>query len=346
MNKNKMSLKEFTLNQLWWSIIVALFFRKNCFTYIDSLSITTSKVIYWSLIIILTVCGFFATYSNKRNSISIMANAVLPCGIYLLITYFRYFTVWYWIIIGICIITVIVCTIFYTSKHRNNKKVFSKKQLSQLLHADRVIASAFILVMIISIGTNNMLGNPMIRSYKSSVTSAEDSAYYTVENHIDEFKKFDDELWQQLSQKEKLSLLELVKNCEISSLGITHEIKLGSSILSPATIGFYYEPTHQILIDSKHLNNDRPKEVLHTLLHEMYHALQYEQVKAFGYIPDKYKSLYGFSDYIEYAEEFNDYADANDDYFLYDNQRVEKQADNYAEERVAVYLALIEEISQ
>ena len=341
MNKNTMTLKEFVLTQLWWSGIASVFFRKSCYTCFLGLSATASKVVYWSLLVVLTVSGFLVTYRKSRNNISIMANAVFPSSVYLLITYFEYFNIYYWILIILCFITVAVYSVIILSAkikgNRDTNKVI-KKRCVHLLHTNRVIISAFMLLVIFSIGTNSMFGNPMFKTNIKSVNSASDTEWM-VENNIDTISKLDK--WHELSRAEKLDILGVIRNIELCHLGLTHEVELETSILGVATLGYYNEQTHQILLDTKHLDNDPPEAVLHTLLHEMYHALQYEQVKAFSYIPEKYKRVYGFSDYIEYTNEFGDYVTATDDYFVYDNQQVEKLADKYAEERTQIYLDLI-----
>lgn len=341
MDKNTMHLREFVLTQLWWSGVASVFFRKSCFTCFPGLSTTASKVVYWSLVAVLTVCGFIATYRKRRTNVSIMTNAIFPSSVYLLITYFEYFNIYYWILIVLCFITVVVYSVIILSAkikgNRDTNKVM-KKRCVHLLHTNRVIISAFMLLLIFSIGTNSMFGNPMFKTNIKSVNSASDTEWM-VENNIDTISKLDK--WHELSRAEKIEVLGVIRNIEICHLGLTHEVELGTSILGVATLGYYNEQTHQILLDTKHLDNNPPEAVLHTLLHEMYHTLQYEQVKAFSYIPEKYKGVYGFSDYIEYTNEFGNYVTATDDYFVYDNQQVEKLADKYAEERTQIYLDLI-----
>ena len=338
-----MTLKEFVLTQLWWSGVASVFFRKSCFTCFPGLSATTSKVVYWSLLVVLTVSGFLVTYHKSRNNISIMANAVFPSSVYLLITYFEYFNIYYWILILLCFITVVVYSVkilLTKDKDTRNPSKSLKRRMFYLLHADRVIISTFMLLAIFSIGTNSMFGNPMFKTEIKSVNSASDTEWM-VENNIDTISKLSSDKWYDLSRAEKLDVFGVIRNIEICHLGLTHEVELGTSVLGVATLGYYSEQTHQILLDTKHLDNDPTETVLHTLLHEMYHALQYEQVKAFSYIPEKYKGVYGFSDYIEYTNEFGNYVTATDDYFVYDNQQVEKLADKYAEERTQIYLDLI-----
>ena len=184
--------------------------------------------------------------------------------------------------------------------------------------------------------------------YKTSIPSAPSvftSKKWTVEQQIDTVKKLQSDLWKELSREEKQEVLGVVRNIELRHLGITHSVDLGFSVLKVNTLGSYNENVYQILIDLNHLDKSPVDEVLHTVLHEIYHVYQHEQVQILEHIPEKYINLRMFSDIKDYAEEIANYTNG-DDYLSYRSQALERNANDYADEGVADYYKLIQQYTK
>lgn len=347
--KNTMSKTGYILTQLWYSLLAMFWFRSTCFTLVFDLTKDWSRGIYWLILLITTIWGYKLTYKTKRNGFSILVNAVLPNGIYLIISYFKYFTTIYWIVLGIGVLLSICFGILIFSMKVKPSVDFSnlfKCRVRHFLHGTRSIATICMAVLIVSVGTNSFLGNPMYKTSVESTNSVFTSKSWTVEQQIDTVKKLQPEIWKELSKEEKQDVLGVVRNIELRYLGINHPVELGFSVLEVNTLGSYRENLYQVLIDLHHLDKSHADEVLHTLLHEMYHAYQHEQIKVLEYIPEEYQELLMFSNPIEYAEEVANYTDGDEDYFLYKMQSLELMANSYADNSVNEYYELIEKYTQ
>lgn len=347
--KNTMSKREYILTQLWYSLLAAFWFRSTCFTLIFNLSKDWSRVIYWCILFITTIWGYKLTYKTKRNGFSVFVNAVLPNGIFLIISYFKYFTPVYWIVLGAgVLLSICFGVLIFSMKVKPGvdlSKLF-KCRVRRFLHGTRSIATVCMALLVVSIGTNSFLGNPMYKTSIESTNSVLTSKSWTVEQQIDTVKKLQPEIWEELSKDEKQDVLGVVRNIELRYLGINHPVELGFSVLEVNTLGSYSENLYQVLIDLHHLDKSPADEVLHTLLHEMYHVYQHEQIKVLEYIPEEYQELLMFSNPNEYAEEVANYTDGDDDYFSYRMQSLELMANSYADTGVEQYYELIDKYTK
>ncbi len=347
--KNTMSKMEYVLTQLWYSLLAILWFRSTCFTLLYNLNKDKSIIVYWFIVIITSAWGYKLTYKTKRNGFSIFVNAVLPNGFYAILSYANYFTPFYWVLIGICVfLCVALGVLIFSVKPNSNTDMLKllKFRFKHFLHGTRSIVAICLAVVIVSIGTNSFLGNPMYKTNIQSSTSVFDSKPWTVEKQIDVVEKLRPEIWGELSRCEKQAVLGTVRNIEIKYLGITHPVELGFSVLEPNTLGEYRENLHQVVIDLKHLDTSPVEDILKSLLHEMYHAYQYEQIKVLEYVPKEYQQLLMFSNPIEYAEEVVNYTDGDDNYFSYRMQTLEMMANNYADSGCTQYFELIDKYTQ
>lgn len=238
--KNTMGKMEYVLTQLWYSFLTTLWFRSTCFTLIFDLSKDWSSVIYWCIIFITTVWGYKLTYKTKRNGFSVFVNAVLPNGIYLVISYFKYLTPVYWIVLGVGVLLSICLGVLIFSMKAKPGVDFSKLfkcRGRRFLHGTRSIVAICMSVLIISIGTNSLLGNPMYQTKIESVNSAFTAKSWTVEQQIDTVQKLQPHIWNDLSREEKQDVLGTVRNIELRYLGISHPVELGFSVLEVDTYG-------------------------------------------------------------------------------------------------------------
>ena len=347
--KNTMSKTEYILTQLWYSFLAMIWFRNTCFTLAFDLSKELSCVVYWGISIITIIWGYKLTYKTKRNGFSVFVNAVLPNGIYLIISYFKYFTTIYWVVLGTgVLLSICLGVLIFSMKVKQGaelSKLFKCRAI-RFLHGMRSIASICMVVLIVSIGTNSFLGNPMYKTNIESTSSVFTSKSWTVEQQIDVVKKLQPDVCAELSMEEKQDVLGVVRNIELRYLGINHPVELGFSVLEVNTLGSYNENLYQVLIDLHHLDKSPIDEVLHTLLHEMYHVYQHEQIKVLEYIPEEYQELLMFSNPIEYAEEVANYTDGDDDYFSYRMQSLELMANSYADSGVEQYYELIDKYTK
>ncbi|MBR4881269.1 MAG: hypothetical protein IKU19_05005, partial [Clostridia bacterium] len=137
--------------------------------------------------------------------------------------------------------------------------------------------------------------------------------------------------------------LSVIKDIEADYLGINHEIYLSVDFTDEGTLSYYSHREHKIVISAEHIKNGSPYDVLHTLLHESYHAYSYQVVDLYRNVPDEYKRMRLFKNAQRYEEEFSSYVNGNDDYFGYISQFCEMDANQYAEIMAGEYYCVIDD---
>lgn len=190
---------------------------------------------------------------------------------------------------------------------------------------------------------NTFLGNGIYKADSEPSPYLEEPSEWIVKNQFETVKLIKEENWNELDTKEKLDVLEVIKNIEMRYLGVNHEVFLKTEELDPDTLANYSEAEYTITIDIDHLRNSSPQDVLRSLGHESYHAYQFQQVRLYKTIPDEYKDMLMFANAKEYEYEFANYKDADDGYLAYVSQTAEKNAANYGQLIVKEYYGLIEQ---
>lgn len=118
---------------------------------------------------------------------------------------------------------------------------------------------------------------------------------------------------------------------------------MSTADLSEGTLAYYSETQHQIVIDLEYLNSSHSYDVLETLIHECTHAYQYEQVALYQKLDEESRNLLMFYDASVYLEEFADYEDGSEDFFLYYSQLAEINARKAGEEEAQEYIERVNE---
>ena len=167
-----------------------------------------------------------------------------------------------------------------------------------------------------------------------------DQTEYTIENSVDVLAGLEDSRWKEMSLEERLDLARLIKNIEVCYLGIPHgvAVELGDA---DGVLAKYSDTDKQILIDAEYLSRATGREVLHTVCHEMYHAYQYRLCEAYDSVGDEYKDLLIFANVDDYRYEMENYIDVSEDEEAHSRQKLEENADSYADDAVGDYFRKI-----
>lgn len=163
---------------------------------------------------------------------------------------------------------------------------------------------------------------------------------YTIENSIGSLAGFEDSRWDALTLEERLELVRLVKNIEICYLGIPHDIsvELGDT---DGILAKYNDGSRRMTLDTDFLARESGREVLRTVCHEVYHAYQYRLCEAYDSVDERYRDLLAFANVKDYRFEIEHYVDAVQDERAYSEQKIEENADSYAEKAVGDYFRKI-----
>ncbi|MBQ3087054.1 MAG: hypothetical protein IJC45_06950 [Clostridia bacterium] len=150
--------------------------------------------------------------------------------------------------------------------------------------------------------------------------------------------------WDSLSQKERERLLRTVAITEKEALGIGSDVELYvvTDKLKENTYGNYNDKTKTITISYEYLHEASAEEMLETILHEMHHAYVHDVVYSLDFTSEEVQNGYYYKRAREWKENIENYHFASDDYYSYRAQPIEADARAYAEERVQMYLDIIE----
>ena len=183
----------------------------------------------------------------------------------------------------------------------------------------------------------------MIKSKVSKITYKADEEQ-TISNNIDTVLMLQEDLWNELSNAEKIDVLQTIADIERTYLGIPHELNVVVDYdLEKNISGFYRCKDHQIVLNSDSLKNDSAEELVDTICHEAFHAYQHCIVSVFENSEDTSKNLMLFRDAKKYGEEFRDYKSSEDGFDVYFYQCVEIDAREYAQSAVNDYYRRIGE---
>lgn len=83
---------------------------------------------------------------------------------------------------------------------------------------------------------------------------------------------------------------------------------------------------HQVVINLEHIQNTYYYEVIETLIHEVHHAYQHDQVELYQKLDKEDRNLFMFYDASVYMKEFADYKDGDEDFYAYYTQLAEIHA--------------------
>lgn len=346
MNVNTMSKRFFLMLQLFLSVCIAFLFRRICFSCLLNRNVSTSLIVYWGIVVFLTGGGCLLSYKRQRNGFSVMANAVIPVGVYVVLCYGRYFTPVYWILLGIgaLLIAVFGVAVFLKRTGKPLSQVL-KRRLARFLYGAKNIAAVFMAIITLLVGITTLLQIPMYKTSIDPSVSDDGPEEWTIKSQMDSVSKLAPDVWGTLSLEERQEVLGVVRNIETAYLGLTQPVDLGFSVLKPYELGEHSHSLHQITLDLRHLDEDAPERVLHTLFHEMYHAYEHEQVEMLAYVPDEYQDLLLFTSIHKYKDELAAYVDGAEDYDAYEKQTLEVMANRYADYMVTAYYNQIEEFN-
>ncbi len=339
-NKNTMSLRRFVWENIYWGIILMIWYQNLMFVCFPDLTYNESKILSWVMLFASALIGCILTFKKRRNYISVLVNVLLALEIYSIFGYYRYFKTEILILVAVTSVLIIIFAVLVFStkiKNRKNRISIFKNRVSHVFLGTRTIFAFCIAILLVPFGIKTTLGYSIFQPLEPAVNYS-CSEEYTIANNADEVVKLEEDVWMTLTFQEKLDLMQTIANIERNYLGISHELNVEAATLDDSTHGYYDDSRHLIVLNITHLENDSSYEVLDTLCHEAYHAYQHRQLDAFNQLDDDSRNLLMFYDVQKYKEEFEGgYIDGDEDFSAYYLQISEWEAREYAEEAVNDY---------
>lgn len=199
--------------------------------------------------------------------------------------------------------------------------------------------------IVFTTGIPALFGLPLLQGSAKATAGNAATNEFTIKSEIETLLVFSDGTWEQLTNIEKLGILQTVTNIEAVYLGIPYELTVGAAALKDNVVGGYNDSSHSVLVDLDSLENDSAYDLLDTILHEARHAYQHSLISLYQIAAPEYKQLLVFKEVQQYNAEFSNYAHGTsdetfDDYYY---QACEEDARTYADDRSWVYWYYIED---
>ena len=344
-DKSTMTGIEYLEEILICSFISMIWYKNLLFHCIPQKSYEMSRYILYGMIIFFLVISLIC-FRYRKSAKTVAITVILPYGIYTLITYFsiRQKLITRTLIIVI-ILAGLYCVLRMTRKVRCRKKLWRtvKGRIYDCMCVSQgILALGLILIMLV-IASGRIFGNTLL---KSSVKPVQDGATSeeTINNNMKTILLLQEEKWESLSAQNRLDVLQVVANIECHYNGLPNEINVGVASLGEYTLGAYDDNTHTVFINIDHLKNDTAHSVLDTLLHEVYHSVEYRMLDVYETTNPNFRNLRIFGNSRYYSDEFRDYkTGSNSTYDEYFEQYSEADSRAYAKEGVQDYYKRIEE---
>lgn len=337
---NTLSRQNFIFYHIIWTLVSFLLYKNTIFRCIDNYSFSQSKLIFWCIIIANCLFGIIFEIENSRNSFNIFLNIVFGFGLYTVLAYIQIRTTLIMITLFVASVLSIgfgICIICRKIKNKMNSKRIIKKRLVRSLSLTRQILSLGLAVIICCSAVSPFFGFTVINASAKSATQSNLSEQ-SLSNNIETIKLLQDDLWKELSVKEKLNVLQTVANVEQRYLGLPNELNVGAANLREGVSAEYRDDTHQITISLDSLLSSSSWELLNSVCHEAYHCYEYRLVDVYSSSNEENRNLRIFYHADSYTEEFSNYiSGSEEDFYSYYNQVCEKDARDYADEAVIDY---------
>lgn len=163
---------------------------------------------------------------------------------------------------------------------------------------------------------------------------------WSVENNIGTLYNIQPEIWDTLTDDQKINTIDNLKNIELYYLGVSTPTKLIVKNIGNNIAGQHISILNIIEIDKNHLLNDSVYDVVNTICHECRHAFQNACVNAYENADDEYKNLIIFNNSRQFEDNYANYYEFNgfnETYDEYASQTIEADAFEYAEQATNDY---------
>lgn len=295
---------------------------------------------------------------------AVIADVLIGAGIYTILTYGNYYTKWICIltiIFGIFFVAYSFCVLIRKNKGKSliqiknklRKRLIIKVRITKILNNTGLVLGGLSLLLILPISYNRIFnGGIIVSDAKYNLGSGFDTNYteneYSLTANIDSISKIRNEReWKQLDIAQRLQVLQDICQCEENYFGLEHQVRVVMDDLDEYTLASYNDSEKLITIDRQHLENDNPKDICETILHEMFHMYEHSLCKLYLDSNESQRKLRVFQHCDEYIKEMVNYQDGGDDYesfMSYYCQYMEADSRDYAHDAVEEYYSEIDEI--
>lgn len=345
MKQNSMIKKEYIKEHVIWSLLVFLWFRSLLFRCIPNYTYTESLVGFLIISVCVMTVGITVSWKRNRNYINVIENILLSWGVFVCITYMelykKRFTYMLFVLVVVSLILSII-VLFRRIKRKDERQKIMMRRIENVAALWKRNAAIGSLIIMVPVAVSSLLYGTVLNSNKVEVVKVYGDEH-SLKANIEVISDIEPSRWETLSIEDKLLVAQKIVNCEARYYGLSHEIMVGTDDLSAGTLAYYKDTTHQIVIDLDHLENSYSYYVLSSLLHEVHHAYQHNQVELYQKLNEEDRNLFMFYDASVYMKEFANYEDGDENFYAYYTQLAEIHAREAGETESLEYIEAINE---
>ena len=342
--KNTLDLREYIKEHIVWSLLLFLWFRNLLFRCIPDYTYIESLFGFLIISVCVMAVGIAVSWKKNRNYKNLIENVLLSWGVFVCITYMdRYRARIRNILIVLVVVSVVlsVIVLFRRIKRKDKRQKIIMRRIENVASLWKRNAAIGSLFIMIPVAVSSLLYGTVLNTKAEVVKVYGDE--HSLKSNIEVISDIEPARWENLCIEDKLFVAQKIVNCEARYYGRSHEITVGTDELSTGTLAYYKDSTHQIVIDLEHLDNSYSYYILKSILHEVHHAYQYNQVEIYQKLDKEDRKLYMFYDASVYMEEFANYEDGDENFYAYYTQLAEIHAREAGETESLEYIEAINE---
>ena len=335
--RNKMTAGEYLFYHavlMMWGVVI---YRNSVFLTAQGLGINQSA---WTCLIFVALSaaiGVMQTLSQDRTFMNLSCNFLLPYAVFTFYTYYSRNSVpiLFWVALGIGTALCLATALLFISDHSCPKTRRTRKTMALRLRNIMAVVLATVLLPYSWVSVARS-GNTMTRSaVKPSHSNIEQEAFDSSIRRIAFLMEKETR-----SLQETHELCQTIANIEAAYWGLPYSLDVEICTLSRESIlGCYNNVQHLICINEYSLQNITDIDLLDTVLHEVYHSVEYCRVAAYEQVSPELQASRIFQAESIWRAEFQQTPESgSEEYF---NQSIEKAARQYAIERSTDYLVAI-----
>lgn len=344
MKHNSMTKKEYIKEHIIWSLLVFLWFKHFLFRCIPNCTYTESLVSFLFLSVCVMAVGIAISWHRNRNYKNVIENILLSWGVFVCITYMELYKnrITYTLIALVVLSLVLtVMVLFRRIRRKDKRRKIMMRRIEKVAVLWKRNTAIGLLIIIVPIAISSLLYGTVLNSKVEVIKVYGDE--HSLKANIETIADIEPSRWVNLNIDEKLLVAQKIVNTEARYYGLSHEILVGTGDLSTGTLAYYRDSTHQIVIDLEYLKDSYSYCVLESLLHEVHHAFQHNQVEIYQKLDEEDRNLLMFYEASVYMEEFANYEDGDENFYAYYTQLAEIHARKAGETESLEYIEAINE---
>jgi len=354
MKKNRLSVGDYTYWTVYGMVMLTFFYRRY-YMISDPLGIGGLVMEIFAALVLWRMLG-----TASRNVTSVILIVTFPQVLSEILSFWKYAAPVRCMTIGTILLSALMCVFLSVRIGRRipyNTKRARRYRRNRILKyfvsfACPLLLGAAVYGRIARMDHWSVMMREVLAAYNDS-GSGENSDPNCLASNIETISKLDPEGgWKDLDLEQKSEVLEAIIRVECRYLGMEDVYpKLNIAYTDQDELLGYYDREKDIITISYLYMCDMNAGgygVCQVLCHELYHRVQFYQVKMLEALEAteetrKYADLLLLHDTNVYREEASHYYSGKDNYFRYASQQLERDAEQYGNEAAMEYYQAVQE---